>query len=294
MQRSFQADVPSRDVGTIPNYQSHEDKDVENQGIHSTASMHGAPETQRTHSSTTNRASISAKVFKYTFASIEVNILIELQLLILTLSTGIQDAISFPDFGCFASNQTGNTVLLAVGLAGVDSNLVHLPSIGLSLALFLAGAALTGHVGHAIGSRRRAWLLLTNLIQTAMVFGAAAIQFAHGVTETGGWALGAIGLLAFSSGAQVASCRAMQVPEITTAMATAAWVDFIIDPKILVVSNRSRNRRALFLVFLVAGSFAGAFMQLRIGSGMALVVSAIGKSLAMGLLFVIKEEPLLP
>ena len=237
------------------------------------------------------RTSCSARVSEYLASSIKVDILVETQLLILTLSTGVQDAISFPDFRCFASNQTGNTVLMAVGAAGIGGDLFHLPSIGVSLALFVAGAAMTGHIGHAIGSRRRAWLLFTNLTQTAMVFGAAAIQFTHGVQQTGGWAWATIALLSFSSGAQVGACRAMQVPEITTAMATAAWVDFVIDPNFLVQSNRPRNRRALFLAFLVAGSFMGAFMRVRIGSAWALVVSALGKTLATAILLFSEEEP---
>lgn len=33
----------------------------------------------------------------------------------LSFATGIQDAIAYPDFSCFASNQTGNTIILAIG-----------------------------------------------------------------------------------------------------------------------------------------------------------------------------------
>jgi uncharacterized membrane protein YoaK (UPF0700 family) len=227
---------------------------------------------------------------RYLSSSVRVDVLVELQLLLLTLSTGIQDAISFPDFRCFASNQTGNTVLLAVGAAGFSGDIFHLPTLGVSLAAFVAGAVTTGQMGHVVGARRRGWLLLTNLAQTVMVFGAAAIQFSHGVHDSGGWALGAITLLAFSSGAQVACCRAMQIPEITTAMATAAWVDFVIDRDFLVVSNRPRNRRALFLAFLVAGSFMGAYMHRTIGSANALVVSGAGKVLVTALLLLNRRE----
>lgn len=237
------------------------------------------------------RASRSVKLAKYLSTSIRVDVLVEIQLLILTLSTGIQDAISFPDFQCFASNQTGNTVLLAVGAAGFNGDMFHLPMLGVSLALFVTGAIMTGQIAHVVGARRRDWLFFTNLIQTAMVFGAAGIQFSHGVQESGRWAMGAISLLAFSSGAQVASCRPMQIPEITTAMATAAWVDFVIDPQLLAASNRPRNRRALFLALLVAGSFMGAYMHMRIGSACALVVSGAGKALVTGLLLFNREEP---
>jgi uncharacterized membrane protein YoaK (UPF0700 family) len=233
----------------------------------------------------------SFRLSQYFYSAIRVDTLVEIQLLLLTFSTGIQDAISFPDFLCFASNQTGNTVVLAVGLAGYSGELFHLPNIGMSLAMFLAGAVVTGRIGNYIGPRRRAWLLLTNLLQTAMVIAAAAIQFFHRVQASGPWALGAIALLAFSSGAQVASARPMEIPEITTAMATAAWVDLVIDPKISDVRNRSRDRRALFLASLVAGSFAGAFMHSRIGSPLALVVSAIGKAIVTATLLINRRPP---
>lgn len=214
----------------------------------------------------------------------------EFQLLLLTFCTGIQDAVSFPDFLCFASNQTGNTVVLAVGLTGYQGEFFYLANVGTSLATFLAGAIVTGQIGNYVGSRQRLWQVLSNLAQTIMTFGAAWLQFSHGTQQSGPWALGAITLLAFSSGAQVAAARAFKMTEISTAMATAAWVDLLIDPRLVVMKNRPRNRRALFLIALAAGSFAGAFMHSRIGSPLALTVSAIGKALVIPMLLVASPD----
>lgn len=216
---------------------------------------------------------------KYLCAKLRVDVLLELQLLILTFSTGIQDAISYPDFLCFASNQTGNTVVLAVGLAGGDSSTFSLANVGLSLGAFLAGATITGQLAFYVGPHRRAWLLLSHLAQTIMSFAAAAVFPLTNGRHTGPFAMGALALLAFASGAQVASMRPFRIQEITTAMATAAWVDLVIDPGLLKWTNRSRNRRTGFLVALIAGSFAGAFMRVQIGSADALIVSAAGKAL---------------
>lgn len=238
-----------------------------------------------------NRSSTMAQSIKqYLFAPLEANISTELQLLLLTFCTGIQDAISFPDFLCFASNQTGNTVVLAVGLTGFKGDFFHLSNVGLSLSAFLAGAIIAGQVGNAVGSRRRLWQLISNILQTIMAFGAGWVQFAKGSQQSGPWALAAIALLAFSSGAQVATARAFRMTEISTAMATAAWVDLVIDPQLLCLKNRSRTRRALFLLTLAAGSFAGAFMHTRIGSPLALTVSAIGKLLVVPMLLVARSE----
>jgi uncharacterized membrane protein YoaK (UPF0700 family) len=229
---------------------------------------------------------------RYFLASLEVDWLIDVELLLLTFSTGIQDAISFPDFQCFASNQTGNSVVMAVGLSGLGGGLFNIRTIVLSLCMFILGATFTGQVANFVGSRRRLWLLISHTVQTAMIFGAATIQFVHGVQSSGPSALGAMALLAFSSGAQVASMRPMRRPEITTAMATAAWVDLVIDPGLFKLKNPSRDRRALFLACLVGGSFAGAYMHVNIGSPEALCVSAAGKSLVtIFLLFNQPERP---
>ncbi|KAK4924676.1 hypothetical protein LTR66_016443 [Elasticomyces elasticus] len=219
-------------------------------------------------------------------SSIGIDWHVELELLLLTFATGMQDAISFPDFHCFASNQTGNTVILAVASAGLGHGLFDIANIGVSLAMFLAGAIITGQLAHFVGPRRRAWLLLSHLMQTAMAFGAGVIQLVYGERETGPTALGALTLLAFSSGAQVASMRPLRIQEITTAMATAAWVDLVIDPDLLTMKNHPRNRRAWFLVALVAGSFAGGFSHKDLGSAYTLLIAAAGKALVLlGLFF---------
>jgi uncharacterized membrane protein YoaK (UPF0700 family) len=235
-------------------------------------------------------------IWKYSLSSLGVDSLVEVQLLLATFCTGIQDAISFPDFRCFASNQTGNTVVLAVGIANYNyyasgsDQLFHLPNIAMSLGMFLAGAIITGQLGNYFGGRRRGWQFVSNLAQTVMVMGAAGIQFSYDVQQTAKKTLVTVALLAFSSGAQVAAARAFRVPEITTAMATAAWVDLVIDPKLLGMRNHSRDRRALFLAALVAGSFAGAFMHSSIGTPLALIVSAAGKALVTAMMLFPKKN----
>lgn len=189
--------------------------------------------------------------------------LVELQLLLLTFSIGIQDAIAFPDFKCFASNQTGNTVLLATGAAGLGGTEFSLSNIGISLGCFVASALATGQIGHALGPRRRYFLVASHLMQTAMAFGAAALQAVSGGEGSGSFAMGSIALLACSSGGQVASMRPMRVQEITTAMATAAWVDFVIDPGLFVLHNHSRDRRALFLLVFNSRKLNGCFLLQR-------------------------------
>lgn len=51
----------------------------------------------------------------------------------------------------------------------------------------------------------------------------------------------------------------------------------MIDSKLFQLRNRPRNRRAFFLLSLVAGSFVGAAMYRTTGSAWAIFVSAVGK-----------------
>jgi uncharacterized membrane protein YoaK (UPF0700 family) len=103
----------------------------------------------------TENARPPSRIRSYLAAPIRVDLLVEIQLLILTFSTGIQDAISYPDFHCFASNQTGNSVVLAIGLAGLGGDLFDLNNVGTSLGSFIAGALITGQVANLVGPRLR-------------------------------------------------------------------------------------------------------------------------------------------
>ncbi|KAI9680255.1 MAG: hypothetical protein M1822_007254 [Bathelium mastoideum] len=241
---------------------------------------------------------------------IRVDALAEIELLLLTFCIGMQDAVSFPDYHCFASNQTGNTIFLA--LAAVDpavaTQLFAIPNVAISLALFLLGVGLTGQLGHRLSppdtddrssGRARPWLLATNFLQTVLVLGAAGLQFRFG---TGGssstatqqhlqphndpTARAVLALLAFAAGSQVTLARSLRRPEISTAMATAAWVDLLMDPRLLASSssrfggggrNRARDRRALFMVALVAGGLAGAGVYRWHGSRWSILISGMGK-----------------
>jgi hypothetical protein len=126
------------------------------------------------------------------------------------------------------------------------------------------------------------------LVQTCLVFAAAGLQYVHR-SSSGQLALDgalapstlwAIGLLATAAGSQVVQSRSLRMTEISTAMATAAWVDLMIDPDLFALrNNRPRNRRVGFLAALVLGTLAGAFIFRRVGSPAALVVSGAGKLL---------------
>lgn len=212
-------------------------------------------------------------------ADVADDLTIELQLLTLALAAGINDAMTFPDYRVFVSNQTGNTALLAVGALGLSSESHYLPNIAVSLGVFILGGLVFGQIGAHVGRRRKAWLLATNAVQTAIIFvGVALRQWFAGSEQRGAHAWAVIAFLAFASGGQVAMARTVDLPQIPTAMVTSAYVDMLTDPDILSLHNRPRNRRLSFVLCLLVGSFIGACTYAYADPTLALFLAAILKT----------------
>ncbi|KAL4789357.1 hypothetical protein BDV19DRAFT_397149 [Aspergillus venezuelensis] len=218
-----------------------------------------------------------SRLTRYLTTQIRTDALLETQLLLLTLATGIQDAATWPDYTCFASNQTGNTLFLTIAAAGLSGDAYSPRNAAMSLGMFIAGGLVLGQLGLAIGERTRIWLVLSNFIQTLLILVALVLQYTLPLRTEGHIALTVIACLAFSSGGQVAMTRSLKITEITTAMATAAFVDVVVDPGMLRRKNRMRNRRVLFLVALTVGCLVGAFATRRVGSSFALLWCFVGK-----------------
>jgi len=227
------------------------------------------------YSETTTRSTL---LRSWLNAPVRDDLTLEIELLALSFSIGLQDATTYPKHLCFASNQTGNTIFLAVGASGIaPSKLFSFANVGFALTLFLLGGFVMGQFGNMVGPRRRAWLLVSNVIQTLMVVTAAVLAYVFPEAGYGPIAWAVISLLAFSAGGQVAMARGVKITEISTAMASSAYVDVLVDPRLWDRHNRSRNRRIAFLLMLSAGGFAGAYSYKYINSAFALLVSAIIK-----------------
>ena len=165
-------------------------------------------------------------------------------------------------------------------------------NIALAFCMFICASWVTSQLSHLVGSRQRWWLLLCNFVQTCLVLGAAALQYWHEIKVSGDIALIVIGLLAFAAGSQVVQSRSLSMTEISTAMATAAWVDLVGDKRLFALENRPRTRRVVFLVALVAGALCGATIYRTAGSAAAIAVSGFGKLLVTVMyLFLSAEKP---
>ncbi|CAF1424759.1 unnamed protein product [Adineta ricciae] len=93
---------------------------------------------------------------------------VDLQLIILSFSTGIIDVVSSNDFSVFISIQTGNTVTLGIHTS-TGSSASYL-SICASLFTFLFAGFLSGQIGNLIGHQRRWWILFNMFFQTILIF----------------------------------------------------------------------------------------------------------------------------
>ena len=226
------------------------------------------------------RLTLASRLKEHLSAPVLEDVLLEAEMLTLTFATGIEDAVTFPDFHCFVSNQTGNTVMLAIAASGIIPTVISLRYIATSLSMFVLGGCVIGQLGNFIGCRRRGWLILSSFIQTILVFTASSLQFHYtGSNRSQAADLAVIALLAISASGQVAMARSLRMTEITTANATSAYVDTFIDVNLYKSQNRSRNRRFLFLLSLYGGSFTGAFAYLKLGSSLTLLIAAVGKVL---------------
>jgi uncharacterized membrane protein YoaK (UPF0700 family) len=222
-----------------------------------------------------------SKLAHYLNDQLDDGLLTEAELLILAFATGMQDATTFPDYMVFASNQTGNTIFLAVGAAGINPEEFSFSNIGFALGFFVLGGWVMGQIGNVVGPRRRAWILFSNFVQAALVWAAAAVQYTLPYRHEGPQAWTALSLLAFAAGGQVAMARGLKIVEITTAMATAAYVDLLVDPNLYGWNNRGRNRRAAFLSALTLGGFAGAYTHKGVNSAFSILLSAVLKTVVM-------------
>ncbi|KLT38851.1 hypothetical protein CC85DRAFT_235447, partial [Cutaneotrichosporon oleaginosum] len=199
------------------------------------------------------------------------------------LATGLLDATTYTDFMTFASNQTGNAILLTVAAVGtVSQSTTLLIRTAVSFGSFLAGAFVFGQVGYFVGVRRRTWLMVSTALQTLFLVVACILLSPHGpaVTHVGGphdWVI--LSLFALMSGGQVAMARQSSCQELPTAPMTSTFVDFVADHYLFTGWNDpkavSRNRRLYYVVAMIGGSFLGAVMH-RYSSSWIVAVIAVG------------------
>jgi len=210
---------------------------------------------------------------------------------VLTVVTGLVDAISFLGFGrIFTANMTGNVVFLAFAVAGAPGLSVRLSLT--SLIAFLFGAILGGRlaVAMAAASQRR-WLVAVAVAEAGLLFAAALISIKIDVaSETASAGIyAAISLTAVGMGLQNATVRRLAVPDMTTTVLTMTLTGLAADSLLAGGSNPRAARGVASVLLMFIGAAIGALL-LRLSLPFPLVLSGVLALAAAGV-FAIRLKP---
>jgi uncharacterized membrane protein YoaK (UPF0700 family) len=200
-------------------------------------------------------------------------------LLVLTVVTGVVDAVSILELGrVFVANMTGNIVFVGFAVAGAPG--FSLAASLIAVAGFLVGAGLGGPMSRRFGADGSRLLGYGAAVEVVLV--AVGLIVAASVSRslpTG--ARDAIaGLLAIAMGLQNSVARKLAVPDLTTTVLTMALTGVAAD--LGAGAGPARTRRLLSVVLMFAGAVVGAVLVLHtrvavalaVASGLLLVVAA--------------------
>ncbi|OXY94188.1 YoaK family protein [Streptomyces diastatochromogenes] len=194
-------------------------------------------------------------------------------LLVLTVVSGLIDAVSYLGLGrVFTANMTGNVVVLGFAAAGAPG--FSVPHTATSLACFLLGAVAGGRVAarYGKGSRRR-WARLTLAAETLLVGASAAVAFAW--PDTPGTRYALIALTAFAMGLRNATVRKLGIPDLTTTVLTMTLTGLASESRFGDATGHRSPRRTASVLAMLAGAALGAWLVLRHGLGIPLLISAV-------------------
>lgn len=207
---------------------------------------------------------------------------LQLHLLFISFATGLLDASTYSDYGLFASNQTGNSIILLVeaisSIRNVSATERHqkdtiLLTVGVSLSSFLFWGTIFGQIATRLNIKtNRTWLIFSTFVQSLFLL-VPAILLQSNALKAGSRTHDAVTifLLAASAGIQISMSRSLSIPEIPTAMMTSVYADIITDPNLFTmeVSSprvKSRNVRLCYVLMLFLGTLVGAITWVQRGS----------------------------
>jgi uncharacterized membrane protein YoaK (UPF0700 family) len=194
-----------------------------------------------------------------------------LLLIVLTVVTGVVDAVSYLKLGhVFVANMTGNVVLLGFAAAGASESSVAGTLV--AMGSFLLGALAGGRLGTSTGQHRGRFLALATYAQVSIVGAAFVVSLAS--DGTGGitaYALAA--LLAFAMGLQNAAARRLGVPDLTTTVLTLTFTGLAADSNFAGGANPNIGRRLIATAAMFIGASLGAVLIFHVSVSAALAVA---------------------
>ncbi|KAK7755478.1 hypothetical protein SLS62_002408 [Diatrype stigma] len=218
-----------------------------------------------------------------------------------SLVSGLCDSVAFNASSVFVSMQTGNTVFLALGTAGLPSSVRLLWLRALcSIAAFIAGVFLFSQATRRARPTAKGTLAASFLAQALLIWAAAGLAqggaapsfaslgAAEALARSGEWdprGLAVVVLLALGFGGQIVASRQLGFNEVPTNVLTSLYCDLFSDPALLAPWGRNpkRNRRAAAALLMLAGAVAGGWLsRSRDGAGLP-VALWVGGAVKLGI-----------
>jgi uncharacterized membrane protein YoaK (UPF0700 family) len=192
-------------------------------------------------------------------------------LLVLTLVTGLVDAVSYFKLGhVFVANMTGNVVFL--GFAVADAKDFSIPASVVALASFLCGALLGGRIGAHIGQHRGRLLATATYIETVLIGAALVLLLLAPEAYADVVQYGLIILLALAMGLQNANARRLGIPDLTTTVLTLTLAALAADSSLAGGLNPNPRRRLLAVACMFLGAAVGAWLIFHVGVAAVLIL----------------------
>lgn len=195
-------------------------------------------------------------------------------LLLLTVNTGIVDAVSILSLGrVFVANMTGNVVFVGFALAGAPG--FSLSASLWALAGFVAGALAGGRLIGRTSHRGRLFAVAV-VVETVMLAISLIVSIAggHHLSSAENDAVAATAAVAL--GLQNAVVRKLAVPDLTTTVLTMTLTGIAAD---ITAANRGPIivRRVLAVSAMLVGAIVGAVLVIHVGrsAGLTLAVALV-------------------
>jgi uncharacterized membrane protein YoaK (UPF0700 family) len=193
-------------------------------------------------------------------------------LLVLTMVTGLVDAVSYLNLGhVFVANMTGNIVFL--GFAVADAQDFSIPASLAAIAAFLAGALAGGRLASTLGHHRGRLLATAAYVQIAFLGAAVIVSTGTLVPEGDVARYALIVLLALAMGLQNATARRLGVPDLTTSVLTLTMTGIAADSTLAGGTNPNPGRRLVATTTMFVGAAIGALLIFHVGVSAVLALA---------------------
>ena len=193
-------------------------------------------------------------------------------LLLLTVATGVVDAVSYLKLGhVFVANMTGNVVFLGFALAGAGG--LSIAASLLALGSFLAGALGGGWLGARHQAHRGHLLRAANATQVVLIGAAVLLAALAREPPARDVRYLLILLLAGAMGVQNSAARRLSVPDLTTTVLTLTLTGLAADTGLVGGSGSKPGRRILAVSAMLLGALLGGLLVLHVSIALPLAVA---------------------